>query len=62
MRKNKERLLNKNKTPMKQVKEESKVSVPEPIARTPADLRKIMERTVKQEQDRLTPVVVPELA
>jgi len=52
--------MNKNKAPMKQVKEESKVSVPEPIARTPADLRKIMERTVKQEQDRLTPVVVPE--
>ena len=54
--------MNKNKAPMKQVKEESKVSVPEPIARTPADLRKIMERTVKQEQDRLTPVVVPEQA
>ena len=49
MRKNKERLINKNKASIKQVKEESKVSAPEPLARTPADLRKIMERTVKQE-------------
>ena len=52
--------MNKNKAPIKQVKEESKVSVPEPVARTPADLRKIMERTVKQEQDRIAPVVVPD--
>ena len=49
MRKNKERLIKKNKASIKEVKEESKVSGPEPIARTPADLRKIMERTVKQE-------------
>ena len=33
------------------------MSVPEPIAKTPADLRKIMERTVKQEQDRIATVV-----
>jgi hypothetical protein len=52
--------MNKNKAPIKQVKEESKVSVPEPVARTPADLRKIMERTVKQEQERIAPVVVPD--
>lgn len=39
--------------------EETKIttaSILEPVANTPADLRKIMERTIKQEQERLVHV------